>query len=91
MVVGAQPTLEEKCVRSTAKGRYHAGRRIRCKIWRLTVQRLPQLASAGKGGIDIEITELVNRLRSHITHGEEEVCWKFPFYDEVPGLDVAPL
>src|SRR5437016_12685721 len=34
---------------------------------------------------------VVDRLRTHITHREKEVCWKFPLHHQVPGLDVASL
>ena len=89
VIVGAQPTLEEKRLRSTAKGRYKAG--LRRKIRRLAVQGLPQITRARQGGIDVQVRELVNCLRANVSYGDEEVSRKLALYYEVPGFDVTPL
>src|SRR2546422_9414088 len=78
MVVGAQEALPKQ---GTGRAVPKLG----------LVVRLPRLTRAGERRVEVEVTELVHRLRTHITHGEEEICWKSPFHDEVPGLDVAPL
>ena len=77
MVVGAQEALPKQS----------AGRAVPELGF---VVRLPRLTRARERRVAVEVTELVNCLRTHIAHGEEEVRWKFPLHDEVPGLDVAP-
>ena len=91
MIIRAQEALEKKRVSGTAKSRHDAGRWVRCKICRLAIQRLPQLARARQGGIDVQVSKLVNRLGANVSRGDEEFSWKLTLYHQVPGFDVPPL